>query len=58
MTRSRTIWFSVLLAVLSVLQGFVVQLPVTPAQQAAIGCVIAALVAVLRIVTTQPLSQR
>lgn len=56
--RSRTLWFSVLLAVLSVLQGFVMQLPVTPAQQAAVGCVIAAFVAVLRFVTTQSLSER
>lgn len=58
MSRSRTIWFAVLLAVLSVLQGFVLQLPLAPAHQALLGCVIAAVVAVLRVLTTQPLSQR
>ena len=56
--KSKTVQFSIALAVLSVLQGFVVQLPVSPAVQAAVGCAIAACVAVLRAVTTLPLSQK
>lgn len=56
--KSKTIQFSVALAVLSVLQGFVVQFPVSPITQAMIGCVIAACTAVLRAVTTTALSEK
>ena len=56
--KSRTVWFAIALAVLSVLQGFVVQLPIPPWGHAVVGSVIAAAVVVLRIVTTQPLSQK
>jgi len=34
MLKSRTMWFAVLLAVLSVLQGYVIQLPIAPHIQA------------------------
>lgn len=56
--KSKTIQFSVLLAVLSVLQGFVMQLPMSPLAQAVIGCSIAACTAILRAVTTVPLSEK
>lgn len=56
--RSRTVLFAVAVAILSVLQGFVFALPVPPAGQAAIGCVIAVAIVLLRAVTTQPLAQR
>lgn len=56
--KSRTVWFAIAVAVLSVLQGFVLQLPVPPWGQAAVGSVIAAAIVVLRVVTTQPLDQR
>ena len=56
--KSKTIQFSIALAVLSVLQGFVVQLPVSPAVQASIGCGIAVCTTVLRAVTTMPLSEK
>lgn len=56
--RSRTVLFAVAVAILSVLQGFVFALPVPPAGQAAIGCVIAVAIVVLRAITTQPLAQR
>lgn len=58
MFKSKTMWFAIALAVLSVLQGFIVQLPLSTAAQAGIGCVVAALIAVLRILTTQPLSDK
>jgi uncharacterized membrane protein YgaE (UPF0421/DUF939 family) len=58
MLKSKTLWFAVIVAVLSVLQGFIFQLPLTPIWQAMVGCVIAVIVAVLRFVTTQPLSQK
>jgi uncharacterized MnhB-related membrane protein len=56
--KSKTLWFAVSIAVLSVLQGFIFQLPLSPLWQAIVGCVIAVVVAVLRLVTTQPLSEK
>jgi len=56
--KSRTVWFAIALAVLSVLQGFVLQLPIPPWGHAVAGSVIAAAIVVLRAVTTQPLSQK
>jgi uncharacterized MnhB-related membrane protein len=58
MLKSKTLWFAVAIAVLSVLQGFIFQLPLSPMWQAIVGCVIAVVVAVLRFVTTQPLSEK
>jgi uncharacterized MnhB-related membrane protein len=58
MLKSKTLWFAVAIAVLSVLQGFIFQLPLSPLWQAIVGCVIAVVVAVLRLVTTQPLSAK
>jgi uncharacterized MnhB-related membrane protein len=58
MLKSKTLWFAVAIAVLSVLQGFIFQLPLSPLWQAIVGCVIAVVVAVLRFVTTQPLSEK
>lgn len=54
--RSKTLVFSVLLAALSVAQGYVGLLPLTQGGQAVAGVVIAVVVAVLRFVTTQPLN--
>jgi hypothetical protein len=56
--KSRTVLFAVALAVLSVLQGFVIQLPIPPWGHAVVGSVIAAAIVVLRFVTTQPLSEK
>lgn len=58
MFKSKTIWFSIALAVLSVLQGFVVQLPVPPEAQALVGAIIAAFVAYLRFQTKEPISDK
>ena len=58
MLRSRTMWFSVLLAALSVIQGSIAQLSLDPQTQMLIGIVVAAAVAVLRAITTQPLADR
>jgi hypothetical protein len=56
--KSRTMWFAVLLAVLSVIQGNIAQLALDPQEQMIIGCVVAAAIAVLRAITTQPLADR
>lgn len=56
--KSKTVWFAIAVAVLSVLQGFVFLLPVTPVQQMLVGIAIAVAVTVLRIITTQPINQK
>ena len=55
---SRTNQFALLLAVLSVLQGFVFVLPIAPWQQAVVGVGIAVIVFILRAITNQPLSEK
>ena len=56
--KSKTVWFAILIAVLSVLQGYVALLPVTPVQQMVVGVIISVAVLVLRLITTQPISQK
>ena len=56
--RSRTVQYAIALAVLSLLQGFVVQLPIPPWGHAVIGSVIAVGIVILRAITTQPLSEK
>ena len=58
MRKSKTMWFAALLAGLSVVQGYIVQLPISPQHQAWIGMGIAVVVAVLRIVTTEPVNEK
>lgn len=56
--KSKTLIFSALLAGLSVVQGYITQLPLTPLQQMYVGVGISVAVAVLRFLTTQPLSDK
>jgi hypothetical protein len=56
--KSKTVLFALLLAVLSIAQGYVFLLPITPIQQMLVGMGIAIVVTLLRIVTTQPISAK
>ena len=56
--KSRTVLFALFLAVLSILQGYVNLLPLTPVDQMFIGIAISIVVTLLRIVTTQPISEK
>ncbi len=56
--RSKTVWLGIIVALLSVAQGFLFQIPVQPAVQAAIGGVIAVAIVVLRFMTTQPIAEK
>ena len=56
--KSRTVIFAILLAVLSVLQGYVGLLPLSQIEQMYVGIAISVAVTVLRIITTQPLSEK
>ena len=56
--RSRTVLFAILLAVLSVVQGYIGIFKLDPQTEMITGCVIAACITVLRIVTTQPIGAK
>jgi len=56
--KSKTVWLGILVALLSVAQGFILQIPVHPLYQAAVGGVIAVAIVVLRYMTTQPVSEK
>jgi len=53
--KSRTVLFALLLAVLSVLQGFVGLLPLTPVHQMYVGLIVSVCVVILRSITSTPL---
>lgn len=54
--KSRTVIFAILLAVLSIVQGYVGLLPLTPIGQMFVGCGIAVCITILRIITTTSIS--
>jgi hypothetical protein len=56
--KSKTVLFALLLAVLSIMQGYVFLLPITPTDQMIVGIAISIAVTLLRIVTTQPISEK
>jgi len=56
--RSRTVWFAILLAALSVVQGYLDVFKLDAQTEMLVGIGISAIVTVLRIITTQPLSQK
>jgi ABC-type branched-subunit amino acid transport system permease subunit len=56
--KSRTVIFAIALAALSVLQGYIGILPLTPIGQMYVGIAISVIVTLLRIVTTQPISEK
>jgi len=56
--KSRTVLFALFLAILSILQGYVNLLPLSPVDQMYVGIAISVVVTLLRIVTTQPISDK
>ena len=56
--KSRTVIFAILLAMLSIVQGYVGLLPLTPFHQMLVGCGIAIAITILRIITTTPISEK
>jgi hypothetical protein len=56
--KSRTVKFALVIAVLSVLQGFVFLLPIKPLYQMFAGIAIAVGIVIFRAITTQPLSEK
>ena len=56
--RSKTIWFAILLAILPLFAQYIGVFNLTPMEQMIALQVIAAITAVLRLVTTQPISDK
>lgn len=56
--KSRTVWFAIALAVLSIIQGYVGLLPLGQFGQMIVGIVIAVAVTLLRLITTKPVSEK
>ena len=56
--KSRTVWFSIILAALSVAQGFVGLLVLGPMAQMGVGIAIAVAIVILRLLTTQPIGEK
>jgi hypothetical protein len=52
--KSRTVLFALLIAILSVLQGFVYILPISPVNQMYIGLLVSVAIVFLRFITTTP----
>ena len=56
--KSKTMLFSVALAMLSVSQGLVIELALTPMQQSIVGMVIAGAIAALRMITITAIADK
>lgn len=56
--KSKTVWYAILIAVLSIVQGYIGLLPMTPIAQMAVGIAISVGIVVLRLLTTQPISEK
>jgi len=56
--KSKTVWYAILIAVLSIVQGYIGLLPMTPVAQMFIGIVISVGIVFLRLLTTQPIGDK
>ena len=58
MLKSKTVWYAILIAVLSIVQGYIGLLPMTPVAQMIVGIVISVGIVILRLLTTQPIASK
>ena len=56
--KSKTVWYAILIAVLSIVQGYIGLLPMTPVAQMLVGIGISVGIVILRLLTTQPISEK
>ena len=56
--KSKTVWYAIVIAVLSIVQGYIGLLPMTPVLQMVIGIIISVGIVILRLLTTQPISEK
>jgi len=56
--KSKTVWYAIIIAVLSIVQGYIGLLPMTPVAQMIIGIIISVGIVILRLVTTTAISEK
>jgi len=56
--KSKTVWYAILIAVLSIVQGYIGLLPMTPVLQMFVGIGISVGIVILRLLTTQPIGAK
>jgi hypothetical protein len=56
--KSKTVWYAIIIAVLSIVQGYIGLLPMTPVAQMFVGIVISVGIVILRLLTTQPIGDK
>ena len=56
--KSKTVWYAIIIAILSIVQGYINLLPMTPVAQMIIGIIISVGIVILRLLTTQPISEK
>ena len=56
--KSKTVWYAIIIAVLSIVQGYIGLLPMTPVAQMAVGITISVGIVILRLLTTQPIGAK
>ena len=56
--KSKTVWYAIIIAVLSIVQGYIGLLPMTPVLQMLVGIGISVGIVILRLLITQPISEK
>ena len=56
--KSKTVWYAIIIAVLSIVQGYIGLLPMTPVLQMLVGIGISVGIVILRLLTTQPIGEK
>ena len=56
--KSKTVWYAIIIAALSIVQGYIGLLPMTPVLQMLVGIGISVGIVILRLLTTQPISEK
>jgi len=56
--KSKTVWYAIIIAVLSVVQCYLNLLPMTPVAQMFVGITISVGIVILRLLTTQPIGDK
>jgi uncharacterized membrane protein len=56
--KSKTVWYAIIIAILSIVQGYIGLLPMTPVLQMFVGIGISVGIVILRLVTTTAISEK
>ena len=56
--KSKTVWYAIIIAILSIVQGYIGLLPMTPVAQMFVGITISVGIVILRLLTTQPIGDK